>query len=81
MRRRINITLPEETLRMLDRIVSRGDRSEFIKEAVEKYVKQVGRTNLRKGLKDSAIRESELDLRVAEEWFDLEEEACRETEE
>jgi CopG family transcriptional regulator/antitoxin EndoAI len=81
MRRRINVTLPEETLRMLDRIVSRGDRSEFIKEAVEKYVKQVGRANLRKELKESAIRESELDLRVAEEWFDLEEEACQEAEE
>jgi CopG family transcriptional regulator/antitoxin EndoAI len=62
----------------MDRIVAKGNRSGFIKEAVEHYVKRIGRTNLRKQLKEGAVREAELDLRIAEEWFDLEEERCAE---
>ena len=32
--RRINITLSEDTLALLDRVVSKGDRSRLIDEAV-----------------------------------------------
>ena len=80
MHRRINITLPEGTVRLIDRVAEKGDRSRLINEAVKRYVQEVGRTNLKKRLKEGAIREAELDLRLAEEWFSLEEEAWQERE-
>ena len=38
MNRRLNITLPEHTVRMLDRAVPRGQRSRLIDEAVTRFV-------------------------------------------
>ncbi|HCF27657.1 MAG TPA: hypothetical protein DEV81_10775 [Cyanobacteria bacterium UBA11049] len=40
MYRRINITLPEETIQLIDPMVSKGDRSHFINEAL-KYITQL----------------------------------------
>ena len=75
MCRRINITLPEKTLKLIDRVSAKGDCSRFIDEAVREYVKKRSRAALRKNLKEGAIRDAELDLAIAEEWFPLEEEA------
>ena len=67
--------LTEETIRLIDRVAEKGDRSRFINEAVKSYIKEVGRANLRKRLKEGAIHEAELDRRLAEEWYTLDEEA------
>ena len=75
MRRRINITLPEETVRLIDRLAERGDRSRLIDEAVKHFVSVVSRRNLRSRLREGAVRRAQRDLLVAEEWFSLEEEA------
>ena len=75
MHRRINITLPEETMRLIDRVAPKGDRSRLINEAVKRYVRQVGRAEIRKRLKEGAIREAELDLKLAAEWFPVDDEA------
>ena len=75
MHRRINITLPEETVRLIDRVSKKGDRSRFIDTAVKHYVGEVSRSNLKKRLKEGYIHSAERDLRLAEEWFPLEEEA------
>jgi CopG family transcriptional regulator/antitoxin EndoAI len=40
MYRRINITLPEETVQLIDRIVPKGDRSHFINEALKYIITQ-----------------------------------------
>ena len=72
--RRLNITLPEETVRLIDRVAKKGDRSRFIAEAVERYVVEIGRDNLRKRLKEGAVRRAERDLQLASEWFGIEEE-------
>ena len=74
MHQRVNITLPEETLNLIDRVAEKGDRSRFIDRAVKHYVKDLGRANLKKQLKEGAIRRAERDLDLAEEWFALEEE-------
>lgn len=42
MHRRINITLPEETVRLIDRVAAKGDRSRLIDEAVRHYVQKTG---------------------------------------
>ena len=75
MHKRLNITLPDATIRRMDRVVAKGGRSRLIAEAVENYIDSVGRANLRKQLKEGAIRRAKRDLELAEEWFHLEEEA------
>jgi CopG family transcriptional regulator/antitoxin EndoAI len=74
MYQRINITLPEETLGLIDRLAKAGDRSRFIDRAIRYYVEAVGKANLKNLLKEGAISRAERDLRLAEEWFILEEE-------
>ena len=71
MNRRLNITLPEHTVRMLDRAVPRGQRSRLIDEAVTRFVKEQGRANLRRQLALGATARSERDREMAEEWFVL----------
>ncbi len=75
MNQRINITLPEETLSLIDRVAEKGDRSRFIDLAIKYYVEAIGKAKLKKLLKEGAIARAERDLRMAEEWFNLEEEA------
>lgn len=75
MHRRVNITLPEETIRLIDRTTARGDRSRFIDQAVRYFVQAARRTKLRKLLKEGAVRRAERDALLAEEWVDLDEDA------
>jgi CopG family transcriptional regulator/antitoxin EndoAI len=72
--RRINVSLSEETLKLLDRVAPKGDRSRLIDEAVRHYIGAQSRANLKKRLKEGAVRRAERDLALAEEWFALEEE-------
>ena len=73
MHRRINISLPEETLALIDRVAQLGDRSRFIDEAVKHYVQDIGRGKLRKQLQEGAQRRARRDLALAGEWFGLDE--------
>ena len=75
MHKRINITLPEETLRLIDRVSEKGDRSRLINQAVKHYLETVGRANLKRRLKEGAERNAERDLQLTHDWFFLEEEA------
>ncbi|HEV8524257.1 MAG TPA: ribbon-helix-helix domain-containing protein [Terriglobales bacterium] len=77
MHKRINITLPEDTIRMIDRVARNGGRSRLIDQAVRRYVAEVGRENLRAKLKEGAIRRAERDLEIAGEWLPLEQEAWK----
>lgn len=69
----MNITLPGPTLRLLDRVAGRGNRSRVIDEAVRFYVESKGRQNLRRLLQEGAAQRAERDRGVAEEWFRLDE--------
>lgn len=69
--RRLNIILPEQTARMLDRAVSRGQRSQLIDEAVRRFINDQGRANLREQLELGAKVRSERDREIAETWFVL----------
>jgi CopG family transcriptional regulator / antitoxin EndoAI len=75
MYRRINITLPAKTVQLIDRVSKKGNRSRLIDKAVRRYVTDSRRANLRKRLKEGALRHAERDLSLAEESFFLEEEA------
>jgi CopG family transcriptional regulator/antitoxin EndoAI len=69
MHHRINISLPEETAKLIDRVSARGDRSRLINKAVRRYIGDMGRANLRKLLKEGSLRRAERDRRLAEQWF------------
>ena len=72
--KRINVTLPEDTIRLIDRVAERGDRSRLLNEAIRYYVREAGRENLRKLLKEGAIKHAGRDVTLAREWFTLEHE-------
>lgn len=75
MHRRLNITLPEETVRLIDRVAKKGNRSRLISDAVRRYVRELGRANLRKRLKEGARRRAARDRALAEDWFAIEDQA------
>ena len=77
MHRRVNITLAEETIRLIDRSATKGGRSRFIDEAVKFFVRERRRADLKALLKEGAVKRAKRDLSVAEEWFLLEEETWR----
>lgn len=72
--KRLNITLPESTVALLETIADKSARSTFIDVAIKSYIKQIKQKNLREGLKAGAIARSQRDLSVSEEWLDIEEE-------
>ena len=69
---RVNVTLPPETLRLIDRVAKKGNRSRFIDEAVRFYAREFGRAKLRRLLREGAIHRAQRDRQVAAEWFALE---------
>lgn len=75
MHHRINITLPEQTVRAIDRVVGKGRRSRLIDRAVRRYLEEEARANIRKQLAESYETNAAFDLKLAEEWFPLDEEA------
>ena len=76
--RRINITWPEQTIRLIERVAKKGDRSFLISKAVHRYVASVGKARIRRLLKEGALRHAERDLKLAEDWSSLDETPWRE---
>ena len=75
MSKRINIMLPERTLAVLDRVAPKGNRSRFVSEAVLHYVETQGKQSLREQLKAGYLANADENLKIAAEWFPLEEHA------
>jgi CopG family transcriptional regulator / antitoxin EndoAI len=73
--KRLNITLPEETVRLMDRVAGKGRRSSLIDRAVRRYVKEESRANLRKQLAASYKANAADDLKLAADWFPVDEQA------
>jgi len=72
---RLNVTLPEATVKRIDRIARKRGRSRFIDRAVKHYIDEMGRARLRHRMKEGAIARAERDLSLVEGWFIVEEEA------
>jgi CopG family transcriptional regulator / antitoxin EndoAI len=79
MTKRINVVIPVGTLRVLDRIAPRGNRSRLISEAVLYYVESRAKNHLAERLKAGALARGQRDLEIAQEWFPLDEEAWQGT--
>ena len=68
---RLNVVLPEQTVRLIDSAVPKGQRSRLIDLAVRSYVEEKGRARLRQLLQEGAKARGERDLALADEWFAL----------
>lgn len=75
--KRVNVSLPQDTLQLLDRLVEKGNRSAFLNRAVRFYVNEVGRANLRKELRRGALVRASRDLSLTQEWFPIDEEVMQ----
>src|SRR3989344_8619426 len=71
---RINVTLPKETVYLLDKVSEKRGRSRLIDNAVRFYVNEIGKINIRKKLKEGAIKREGRDISLAEDWFNVESE-------
>lgn len=72
--KRVNITLPKETLGLIDELTKKGERSRFLDEAVRFYVCRQGRSKLRRLMRAGAVKRAKRDLELAGDWFNVEEE-------
>jgi len=72
-RKRVNITLPPETLELIDR-VSKDNRSEFINKAVRLYANRLERARIKQKLKETYLERAKEDLAIAQEWEPIERE-------
>ncbi len=72
---KLNISLPEETIRMIDMVIqddespaeTHRDRANFINEAIQYYIEQKTLTNFKEQLKQKAIQRAQRDLEIVEE--------------
>jgi hypothetical protein len=71
---RKNFTLEAETIRLLER-VPRGKQSRFVNEAIRREIALRAHKSLAQRIREGALKNAELNLRVAEEWFGVDEEA------
>lgn len=69
---RINVILPTQTIRVLDRIAPKGNRSSLIDTAIRYYVTNQAKSNLAKRVKEGAQANAQRDLELAQDWFTLE---------
>jgi hypothetical protein len=74
MAKRINVILPEATVRTIDRLARPGQRSRFIERALRYYVATASPEALQKRLQQAALRDRDLDLEIASDWFAVDQE-------
>ncbi len=87
MTQHLQILLPEETIQLIDQLTkpdnsaddSLHKRSALINEAVKFYIAQKQGDSLKQQLQEGATRWAERDLGLADEWFEIEEEAAEMT--
>jgi len=73
--RRINVILPESTLKSLSKVAKPGERSKFIDKAVRHYIANDSKEALRARLEFTARRDVDLDREIMEEWADADRES------
>src|SRR5580704_13489556 len=71
LNKRINIVLPEITVRTIDRMAKPGQRSRFIDDAVRHFVANKSAEALRAQLERAAIRDRDLDREITADWSAL----------
>ena len=65
---RMNITIPEQLARKLDRLVSPRRKSRFIVQSLEEYIHRMEREELKAKLKEGYKVRGDEGLRIAEDF-------------
>jgi metal-responsive CopG/Arc/MetJ family transcriptional regulator len=68
---RINITLPSQTLAMIDGVAEQGSRSRLIDVAVHFYLNNQKRLQVQKEMKEPTIARASRDRALVRELFDF----------
>jgi hypothetical protein len=77
MAKRINVILPDATIRTIDRLARPGERSRLIAKAVRHYAATQSTEAIREQLKQTSIRDRDLDLEITDEWLTVDRETCQ----
>ena len=72
MTRRLNISLPEPTVELIDLVAGKGRRSALIDRAVVRYVQEESHAEIREQIAAGARDRADRDLQLVEEWFPIE---------
>lgn len=72
--RRVTVTLREDTLRELDQIAEKKQRSQLVDQAITRFVEERRRKEIKESLKAGALARAEEDVEMAEEFFPAEQE-------
>lgn len=74
--KKVLITVPDTLLEQVDLIASKEqtNRSEFVREAMRRYIEEKKKAELREEMKKGYQEMAELNLRLAEMYFDAENE-------
>lgn len=75
MQRRINVSLSEEAVRLLDRMAPKGDRSRFLDDLVKRTARD--REAIRARLKEGYLKRAERDRDEAAVWDSVADEVWR----
>ena len=63
------------TVNLLEKAAKQGQRSSFIARAIKFYIESQSKTKLRQELKQGYLANSKQSLEIAQEWFNIDEEA------
>ena len=72
MYHKMNITLSDQTAHLLEQLTDRMSKKRFIEDAVKYYIDHIGKSKIREQLKQGARERAERDLKLSQEWDDLE---------
>ena len=64
MYKRINITLPESSVRLMESVAGKGDRSRLVDEALKQYLRRAPRKSLKKKINEGSVRRFERDRAI-----------------
>ena len=68
----INITISEQTSHLIEQITNKKNISKFVEDAVMYYMEHAGKISLREQIKQGALKRAERDLKLSQEWNNLE---------
>ncbi len=66
--KRVNFTLPIETIELINKTAPRGKKSELVNRALQVYIRHLKQKSLRKAMREEALADAELDLEMTKEW-------------
>jgi len=66
--KRVDFTLPIETITLLGQAVPRGKRSELVDQALRVYIRHLKQKDLQQTMRKEALADADDNLQIVEEW-------------